>query len=420
MGAANADGDPERSGALGTTSPGPAGQRLVKFVANLKRHPFWVLLSALVALVLVIGQLADSIPSIGRALAGARSLLPEQEPRQDLAYATSTGIYLQVPDADPRLLAQVPDTESVVELEWSADGKQLAALVAHQEADEEYPSLEDRRIWYVDLTKNEEGTWPCPNCGPITFTGRQVLTLSDGDGIQLRVFSLDDLPASPAFSGPNWGAKQRTEDVATVLGGGPDGLLFALPDPEGTSAQGGPELIYRTDADGRTAYLGKTGSYVAVGGGVTRSGGREIAVVYTEHSSACDNVDRVAVINLSNNSRREFPEPDTPEAWRVNSIDWSPEGRLVSVRYALSRAPETCGMTVVVPHVAAWDGKAWQRVPETEGSVVVTAGSSDALATLGDAPDSQALQLKARYAGEDAWTHIADNAEKVEWRPLSS
>ncbi len=408
--------EPERSVASTGTKKSPTGQRLVTTVNKLKKHPIWVLLGMVIAVILVMGQLADSIPSIGKVLSGIVSPFLEREPRQDLAYASSAGILLKVPGAPPRLLAPVADTESVVELRWSENGKQLAALIARQEPGDEWPSLEDRRIWYVDLLKNEEGSWPCRDCGSIAFTGNKVLSLSDGDGIRLRVFSLDDLPTSPAFSGPDWGIKQRQEDVASILGGGPAGLLFAIADPAGVSAQGGPQLIYRTDSAGHTSFLGKTGSYVGVEGGVTRTGGREIAVVYTVHGSACDNVDHVAVINLTNNSRRELSEPETIKGWRINSVDWSAEGDLVSVRYEISRS---CSALASDPHIARWDGRAWQRIEDTEGSVVVAAGNDGALGALRQTKAAETLQLHVLYPGERDWTVIAEEAESIAWRPPS-
>lgn len=408
----------ERSGSHASADSAPSVfQRLLGAVTRLKKHPILVLLGLAFSAIILLGQVSESIPAIGNFFSGFRSLLPEQVPKQQLAYVDTSGILLKAPKGEPRLLAPIPRDESVIELRWSDDGNQLAALIAAQEPGEDWPSLEDRRIWYIDLARNEQGSWPCPNCGPITFTASQVLTISDGNKLRLNVFSLDALPASLEFSGDDWGTEHRRETTAATLGGGPDGLLFAIADPAGTSAQGGPQLIFRSDAAGHTVYLGKTESHVGVESGVTRANGREIAVVYTEHTSACDNVDRVEVINLTNNSRRELPNSSTPDAWRVSSVDWSPEGDLYSVRYLLSRADETCGKTLINPHITRWDGKAWRPVEGTEGSIVVIPGRNQALAALRETTVDGPLQLHVLYPGETTWNLVADNASQAAWRP---
>jgi hypothetical protein len=367
--------------------------------------------------VVFLGNVANAIPGIGSMLAWASNILPEEEPQQSLAYATPDRIVLDAPPEQPATLATLRD-ETVLGLHWSEDGRRLAALIAQQAPDEEYPDLVERRIWYRDMETREEGSWPCPNCNGLSFSGDQLLSLSDGEEIALHVFSLNALPQRLDLQGPDWGPEQQQETVADVLGGGRDGLLLAIADPEGTSAQGGPQLIYRVDVQGTAEFLGRSDSFVAIQLAATRPNGREVAVRYTSHSSACENIDSVAVINLANSARRELPQPDSPDSWRTSSIAWSPDGDLYFTRYSLSKRIEDCGDVVVKPHVARWDGDSWERMAGTEDSVSVFIGDDGALATIRvTGPEDREAELQVRQGTDEDWRTVTEDVLTAAWRP---
>ncbi len=397
-----------------------AGSRLTRINEAIRNHPVITLVGLILGGVVFLGNVANAIPGIGSMLSWASNILPEDEPQQSLAYATPDRIVLDASPEEPSTLARLQD-ETVLGLHWSEDGRRLAALIARQTAGDEWPDLVERRIWYRDMETREEGSWSCPSCNGLSFSGDRLLSLSDGEKITLNVFSLDALPQRLDLHGADWGPDQQRETIADVLGGGREGLLLAMADPEGISAQGGPQLIYRVDVQGTAEFLGRSDSFVAIQLAATRPNGREVAVRYTSHSSACENIDSVAVINLANSARRELPQPDSPDSWRTSSIAWSPDGDLYSTRYALSKQIEDCGDVVVKPHVARWDGDSWERLADTEDSISVFIGNDGALATIRvTGPDDEEAELLVRPGTDEEWRSVAEDVLTAAWRPPTS
>jgi hypothetical protein len=404
-------------GSSPTPADPPPQSRVARAVAGVRQHPVVLVLGLVLGAVVFLGQVSDAIPKVTGAFSGIGRVFADGATQGSIAYATPEEILLRSGAGNPQVLRTL-ERETVLQLHWSHDGRYLAALLARQEPGQQYPDLSDRRVWYHDTASREDGTWPCPDCDGLSFSGDLLLSLAARQPLVVQVFSLDDLPEEHALHGDAWGPAQQSETIATVLGGGPDGLLFAVADPAGISAQGGPELIYRVDARGEVAHLGQSDSNVGIQLAATRPNGRQVAVRYTEHSSACDNVDRVAVINLANSARTELPLPTGREAWRTSSIAWSADGDLYSTRLALSRDIDDCGELLVAPHVSRWDGTDWQRVEGTAGCVQVFAGDSRQLAALcSDALDDAPWRLVLREDEEQDWTDVAVDVVTAAWRP---
>jgi serine/threonine-protein kinase len=200
--------------------------------------------------------IAAGVVIVGAAIAAGAILArptghpaPLPAPAPALVYATSTSVDLRAGNGSVRTLATFPKGSGVtgppgfgsVQLIWSADGSRVAWL-AEQEAGVVGEFL---------VGRDQVHTWHC-DCSSIVFQGDRLLS--------------DDFTAENAprlLSYPDDGSKP----VRIVISGLPRSrfptdnaysLVAAVPPADvivgygiGVSVSGGPQLLYRVDAEGR-------------------------------------------------------------------------------------------------------------------------------------------------------------------------
>jgi hypothetical protein len=176
----------------------------------------------------------------------------------------------------------------------------------------------------------------CPNSTELSFGGDTPSPRTDGNAITLNVFLLDGLLQRLALQEPDWGRSNSARPSPTSskeAGRGPDHRAD-------TAGNQWARRGARADLSGHGWAPRALRFPVAIQLVATRPNGREVAVRYTAHSSACEDVDSVAVINLANSARRDMPQPASEDSWRTASIARSSDEDLLRHRDARSRRPQ--------------------------------------------------------------------------------
>ena len=259
-----------------------------------------------------------------------------------LIYATSTSVDLRAGNGSVRTLATFPKGGGIpgspgfgsVQLIWSADGSKVAWL-AEQEAGVVGEFL---------VGRDQVRTWHC-DCSSIVFQGDRLL--SDD-------FSAENAPRLLSY--PDDGSKP----VPIVISGLPRSnvptdnaysLVAAVPPADvivgygiGVSASGGPQLLYRVDAEGRAVPFAPVAPQMigntAPGRFVFSPDGTRVGFLLGELAGVCADDDTAVLANVATGAETQ---PAMPAGIRhVLAVWFDPSGTI----YA-SMAPDPPGCAQV-------------------------------------------------------------------------
>jgi Protein kinase domain len=327
---------------------------------------------------------------------------PPPAPAPALVYATSTSVDLRTGNGSVRTLATFPKGGGItgspgfgsVQLIWSADGTRVAWL-AEQEAGVVGEFL---------VGRDQVRTWHC-DCSSIVFQGDRLLS--------------DDFTAENAprlLSYPDDGSTP----VPIVISGLPRSrfptdnaysLVAAVPPADvivgygiGVSASGGPQLLYRVDAEGQAVPFAPVAPQMigntAPGRFVFSPDGTRVGFLLGELAGVCADDDTAALANVATGAETQ---PAMPAGMRhVLAVWFGPSGTV----YA-SMAPDppgcahvgqgTVASVVVSPQDYRLEAGTWVR----SGSGVIDEESvrDSGEATLYGKVDSTALGAASASTG---------------------
>lgn len=399
------------------------------WVERVKRHPIVTSIVSVCTAVILLGELVDAVPSLpwGAAVSAADTVHDAVRPEGRLAYVQESRLALWDARAGTRTLLDLPSETTVAHLAWSSDGRRVAALVGPEEGARD---AKDEKVWYRDLETSEEGEWPCPGCRELAFVGPVVTTFAFGEGpAVMHRFALDGrLAAVPVdFPGPGWlplgeatAARPQHPPYGSVIGATGEEAIVALPDYDGTTVYGGPQVIYGVSLDGQSQFRARTESLTAVRSSALREGGRELAVVYSGHASACDEPARVAILNTVNDAERQLPSPDDVHDWSVLDVEWSPAGGIFAVMAAYDSdsafSPSgNCDHDYVQ---FEWVGDDWRNVEQRDAVRDVEFSDRGTRAELRYVEETGSNQLWAEAGLFGRWTYVdSDVRYNYQWAP---
>jgi hypothetical protein len=264
---------------------------------------------------------------------------PAPAPAPALVYATTTSVDLRAGNGSVRTLATLPKSGGVtgspaffgsVQLIWSADGSRVAWLAGQAGG----------TVGEFIVGRDQVHTWKC-DCASIVFEGDRLLS--------------DDFTAENAprlLSYPDDGSKP----VPIVISGLPRSrfptdngysLVAAVPPADvivgygmGVSVSGGPQQLYRVDAEGRAIPFAPVASQVtsnaAPGRFVFSPDGTQAGFVLNELAGVCADDSTAALADVATGAETE---PAMPAGMRhVLAVWFGPSG----TAYA-SMAPDPPG-----------------------------------------------------------------------------
>jgi hypothetical protein len=321
----------------------------VRLRRPLRHSRFSVTKAAIMAGIVIAGAVA------GTALAAGLSHRPSRPATAAgtapaLIYATATSVDLRTGNGSVRALATFPAGAGFTgpegagsgQLAWSADGSRVAWL-------------DGQGVGEFIMDRGQVRTWHC-DCTSITFQGDRLLS--------------DDLTAEHAprlLSYPDDGS----EPVPVVISGLPASrfppltaysLDIAVPPADvivgygtGVSASGGPQLLYRVDADGRAVPFAPVASQVtsnaAPGWFASSADGAQAAFLLPGQDGECADNDTVVLANVATGAETR---PAMPAGLRYALAVWfGPSGTPYA---SMAPAPPGCAhvgqgsvASVVVP-----------------------------------------------------------------------
>jgi Protein kinase domain len=325
---------------------------------------------------------------------GQRTRSPAPGTAPALIYTTSTSVDLRTGNGSVRTLATFPKDAGFtgpqsfgsVQLIWSADGSKVAWL-------------DGQEIGEFLVGRNQMRTWHC-DCSSIVFQGDRLL--SDN-------FTAENAPRLLSY--PDDGSKP----VPIVISGLPPSrfptdtaysLVAAVPPADvivgygiGVSASGGPQLLYRVDAEGRAVPFAPVAPQMigntAPGRFVFSPDGTRVGFLLGELAGVCADDDTAVLANVATGAETQ---PAMPAGMRhVLAVWFGPSGTV----YA-SMAPDppgcahvgqgTVASVVVSPQDYRLEAGTWVR----SGSGVIDEESTrGGEATLYGKVDSTALGASA-------------------------
>jgi eukaryotic-like serine/threonine-protein kinase len=262
-----------------------------------------------------------------------------------LIYTTSTSVDLRTGNGSVRTLATFPKDAGFtgpqsfgsVQLIWSADGSKVAWL-------------DGQEIGEFLVGRNQMRAWHC-DCSSIVFQGERLLS--------------DDFTAENAprlLSYPDDGSKP----VPIVISGLPPGrfptddaysLVAAVPPADvivgygiGVSASGGPQVLYRVDAEGRAVPFAPVAPQMigntAPGRFVFSPDGARVGFLLGELAGVCADDDTAVLANVATGAETQLAMPTGMR--HVLAVWFGPSGTV----YA-SMAPDPPGCAHVGQGTAA-------------------------------------------------------------------
>ncbi|MGH3227326.1 MAG: protein kinase domain-containing protein [Streptosporangiaceae bacterium] len=233
---------------------------------------------------------------------------PAPEAAPALIYTTSTSVDLRAGNGSVRTLATFPkDIASTGaegfypgQLVWSADGSKVAWL-------------DSQGVGEFIVGRDQVRTWRC-DCGSIVFRGDQLLSddrttanaprlLSyPDDGSQPVPVVISGLPKSSFPSGTAYGLVGAIPPAEVIVGYGTS-----------VSASGGPELLYRVDAEGRAVPFAPAARQVTSNTGPGRfvysPDGTQAGFLLSELAGVCADTDTVVLANVATGAETQPAKP---------------------------------------------------------------------------------------------------------------
>jgi eukaryotic-like serine/threonine-protein kinase len=316
---------------------------------------------------------------------------PASAPAPAAIYVTSTSVDLLTSNGSVRTLATFPKGAGSTDpggfgsgqLAWSADESRVAWV-------------DSQGIGEFILGRDQVHTWHC-QCGSVVFQGDQLLSADYTTGNAPRLLSFPDDGSTP---------------VPIIISGLPPESRFAfqntfaldaaLPSDDvivgygtGVSVSGGPQLLYRVDAEGRAVLFAPAARQVTSGaiprGFVFSPDGTRAGFLLPQLAGFCADSESVVLANAATGAETQ-PAMPAGMGWAV-SVWFGPSG----TPYA-SMAPEppgcahvghgTVASVVVSPQDYRLQAGTWVR----SGSGVISQESTrGAEATLYGKVDSAPL-----------------------------
>jgi len=288
---------------------------------------------AAVAAVVVIAAAAAVAVVVARPT-GHRAPLPAPAAAPALIYATSTSVDLRAGNGSVGTLATFPkgftDPQGFGsgQLIWSADGSEVAWL-------------DGQGVGEFTVSRDQVHSWRC-DCSSIAFQGDQLLS--------------DDLKTENAprlLSYPDDGSNP----VPIVISGLPTSsfalnnsftLDAAVPPADvivgygiGVSASGGPQLLYRVDAEGRAVPFAPAArqltSNAAPGSFAFSADGTQAGFLLPGLSGVCADVDTVVLADVATGAETK-PAMPTGLGW-ADAVWFGPSGTPYA---SMAPAPPGC------------------------------------------------------------------------------
>ena len=316
-------------------------------------------------------------------------------PAPALIYTTSTSVDLRTGNGSVRTLATFPKGAGLTgpqgfgsgQLAWSADGSKVAWL-------------DGQGVGEFIVGRDQVRTWRC-DCGSIVFQGDQLLSddytsenaprlLSyPDDGSEPVPVVISGLPESRFPSGNAYSLDGAIPPADVILGYG-----------TGVSASGGPQLLYRVDAEGRAIPFAPAARQVTSNGGPGRfvfsPDGTQAGFLLPGLGGYCADVETVVLANVATGEETQ-PAMPAGMGW-ADAVWFGPSG----IPYAsMAPVPPGCvggphgtvASVVVSPEDYRLQGDTWVR----SGSGVVNqeSVSGGREATLYGKVDSTALGASA-------------------------
>jgi hypothetical protein len=272
-----------------------------------------------------------------------------------LIYATSTSVDLRTGNGSVRTLATFPKDADFFagsqglgsgQLAWSADGSKVAWL-------------DDQGVGEFIVGRDQVRTWHC-DCSSIVFRGDQLLSddyttesaprlLSyPDDGSQPVPIVISGLPRSRFPTGNAYSLVAAVPPADVIVGYG-----------IGVSASGGPQLLYRVDAEGRAVPFAPVAPQMigntAPGRFVFSPDGTRVGFLLGELAGVCADDDTAVLANVATGAETQ---PAMPADMRhVLAVWFGPSG---TVYASMAPDPPSCahvgqGGTVVSVVVSPQD-----------------------------------------------------------------
>jgi Protein kinase domain len=263
--------------------------------------------AAVMAGIVIVGIAVAAAVIVARPT-GHPTRLPAPGTAPALIYTTSTSVDLRTGNGSVRTLAAFPKGAGFTgpqgfgsgQLAWSADGSKVAWL-------------DGQGVGEFIVGRDQVRTWHC-DCTSIVFRGDQLLSddyttenaprlLSyPDDGSKPVPIVVSGLPKSRFPSGNDYSLDAAVPPADVIVGYG-----------TGVSASGGPQLLYRVDAEGRAVPFAPAArqltSNAAPGRFVSSSDDTQAGFLLPGLAGACADGDTVVLANVATGAETQSAMP---------------------------------------------------------------------------------------------------------------
>jgi hypothetical protein len=280
-----------------------------------------------VGIVIAGGAIASAVVLTGHTGHATRPPAPGTAPA--LIYTTSTSVDFRTGNGSVRTLATFPNGAGAGQLAWSADGSR-AAWVDGQGGVGEFL-----------VGSDQVRTWHC-GCGSVVFQGDRLLSGDYTTGNAPVLLSFPDDGSKPVpivISGLPKSSFSLDNSFSLVAAAPPADVIVGWGIE--VSASGGPQMLYRVDAEGRAVPFGPVNPQVfgntAPGRFVFSPDGTQAGYVLAVLAGVC--ADDAAAV-LANVATGAQTEPDLPAGMRhVLAVWFGPSG---TVYASMAPDPPDC------------------------------------------------------------------------------
>ena len=229
-----------------------------------------------------------------------------------LVYATSTSVDLLTGNGSVRTLATFPKVDGFGsgQLAWSADGSRVAWL-------------DGQGVGEFILRRDQVRTWHC-KCSSIVFQGNRLLSDDFTTGNAPRLLSYPDdgsTPVPTVISGLPPGSRFPSSSFTLDAAVPPAGVIVGY--GTGVSASGGPQLLYRIDAEGRAVPFAPAARQVTSNAAPRRfvfsPDGRQAGFLLPSLAGVCADAETVVLANVAAGTETQ---PATPAGMRWALATW--------------------------------------------------------------------------------------------------
>jgi len=233
---------------------------------------------------------------------------PAPVPAPALIYTTSTSVDLRAGNGSVRILATSPKDAGLTgpqgygsgQLAWSADGSKVAWL-------------DDQEVGEFIVGRDQVRTWRC-DCGSIAFQGDQLLSDDYTSENAPRLLSYPDDGSEPVpvvISGLPPSRFPTGNDYSLVAAVPPADVIVGY--GTGVSASGGPQLLYRVDAEGRAVPFAPVAPQMigntAPGRFVFSPDGTQVGFLLGELAGVCADDDTAVLANVATGAETQLAMP---------------------------------------------------------------------------------------------------------------